>query len=801
MADAIVRLRVESSEYDQKLSRATQQLQHMEKEVRRTGATFAYADKEELEFVRSLGSMETKADSAKGKIAEMTKSFTELSLQYNRLTKEEKASPFGQALAASLDQLKGRIKATEGDLKGVSQELGGGGLSKVMETLGSKIGIPAGAFTALGGAMAAGAAAAKVAKDAFLATEGGIDTWGRTVEGAKGAYSVFLDTLNNGNWSNFFSNLSNAIKGSRQLYDEMDRLGSIKANNQAAIAKEQATIQELRLRQQKGENVAAELRAAEERLRKLQTESVDQGKTVGRDQMKQAITNSVNSIKGNGSSFLGINFRKDTTAKVSDEQINAAIDDILNNGQAAMDKYAQAFKDLQTKGTKTWTETQYSQGGVAYQVTKSEFDINQLSAEEQALYKLSKAITDTETKLQEGIGTYTQALQEEASTNREAFQTERFAQRGDRAAAAAKAEEKAPEGSIKAMREQLAELNKEWELAVDDDSRAKLKEQIEEVTKALEQMTGKAKEAKPALQIEGPSGYSQEGISALRGEIQGGMKGMQMGSDEYMFQSERLVDLTAFENLLKTATANGIQIDPAMLEGLFEQIDNATFSENALELVPSVSDEAWQALVDTINAKLADLGLDPIELDVKTGNVKAASEAAVTNAKDTASAWQNAVAAVNNVGSALQSIEDPAAKVSGIVMQAIANVALGFAQASASAATGAAGVFGWIAAATAGVATMVSTIAAIKSATSGSYANGGLIGGNSFSGDNLTANVNSGELILNRAQQSNIAGQLEGNPMDNMQLETRISGTDMLIFLNNTNRSLGGSRSFYSERH
>ena len=99
MADAIVRLRVESSEYDQKLSRATQQLQHMEKEVRRTGATFAYADKEELEFVKSLGSMETKADSAKGKIAEMTKSFTELSLQYNRLTKEEKNSPFGKGLA------------------------------------------------------------------------------------------------------------------------------------------------------------------------------------------------------------------------------------------------------------------------------------------------------------------------------------------------------------------------------------------------------------------------------------------------------------------------------------------------------------------------------------------------------------------------------------------------------------------------------------------------------------------------------------------------------------------------------
>lgn len=797
-------MRLESQDFDNRLKSATANLQHMEREVRRTGATFEYADKEELAFLQSLGQMETKALDAKGKIKELSNSYKELAMLYERMTDAEKASEPGKALAASLQQLKGRLNDTKQSFASVSAEIGeggGGGLSKVMETLGSKIGLPAGAFTALGGAMAAGAAAAKVAKDAFLATEGGMDTWGAAVESAKGAYSVFLNTLNNGNWSSFFTNLKNAISGANDLYDAMDRLGSIKANNAAAIAKEQATIQELRLRQQKGENVAAELRAAEERLRKLQAESSDQGKLAGREQMKQAITNSVNTIKGNGSSFLGINFRKDTTAKVSDEQINAAIDEILNNGQAAMDKYAQAFKDLQTKGTKTWTETQYSQGGVAYEVTKSEFDINQLSAEEQALYKLSKAITDTESKLQEGIGTYTQALQEEASTSREAFQTERFAQRGDRAAAKAeKAEEKAPEGSIKAMREQLAELNKEWELAVDDESRAKLKEQIDAVTASIEAMTGKAKEAKPALQIEGPSGYSQEGISALRSEIQGGMKSMQMGSSEYMVEASRLVDLTTFENILKTAVQRGVELDPALLESAFEKIDIG------LDVKP----EEWQTLVDNINEQVNELNPDPVKLDVQTGAVTTAAKNATDNAKSTADAWQNAVAAVNNVGSALQQIEDPAAKVSGIVMQAVANIALGFAQAAASPATGAAGVFGWIAAATAGVATMVSTIAAIKSATAGSYASGGKIPGNSYSGDNMRGilpngdliGLDAGEVILNTAQQGAVASALQNNsPMGNISIEGRISGTDILLAANNSNRSRGGSRGYYANVH
>ena len=103
---------------------------------------------------------------------------------------------------------------------------------------------------------------------------------------------------------------------------------------------------------------------------------------------------------------------------------------------------------------------------------------------------------------------------------------------------------------------------------------------------------------------------------------------------------------------------------------------------------------------------------------------------------------------------------------------------------------------------------MISTIAAIKSATSGggasagSYASGGIIPGNSYSGDNLTANVSSGELILNRSQQDSIASQLTGNnPMQNLQLSTEISGTNLRIVMNNDNRSKGGSRGYYANIH
>ena len=104
------------------------------------------------------------------------------------------------------------------------------------------------------------------------------------------------------------------------------------------------------------------------------------------------------------------------------------------------------------------------------------------------------------------------------------------------------------------------------------------------------------------------------------------------------------------------------------------------------------------------------------------------------------------------------------------------------------------------------VAAIASVLGAVLSAISqsksaGKYAQGGIVPGNSFSGDRLTANVNSGELILSRSQQDTIAAQLQGNPMDDLNLSLEVEGTKALIWLNNTNRSLGGDRDFYSRRH
>ena len=166
---------------------------------------------------------------------------------------------------------------------------------------------------------------------------------------------------------------------------------------------------------------------------------------------------------------------------------------------------------------------------------------------------------------------------------------------------------------------------------------------------------GRNKEMKVAFQ----AGYSEEGIGAMRKQMQDQMSGMQVGSKEYIVQAQNLVDLTAFENLLKTAVQNGIQLDPAMLESYFEAIDDGAF-----KIEPAVSDEAWATLVDTINEKLKELNLDPIELDVKTGGVSVDNEA--KKVKGLGDGWNSVASAIGTVSGALQGLEDPSAKIAGL---------------------------------------------------------------------------------------------------------------------------------------
>lgn len=131
--------------------------------------------------------------------------------------------------------------------------------------------------------------------------------------------------------------------------------------------------------------------------------------------------------------------------------------------------------------------------------------------------------------------------------------------------------------------------------------------------------------------------------------------------------------------------------------------------------------------------------------------------------------------------------------VAGIVAQAIAQIALGYATATSQA--GSMGPWAWIAFAVTGLATMISMIASIKQQTSG-YATGGVITGNHFVGDQQYARVNAGEMILNQAQQARLFNLANGQDIANnitpavqtanvAITSTRVQGSDIVLAIKN----------------
>ena len=185
----------------------------------------------------------------------------------------------------------------------------------------------------------------------------------------------------------------------------------------------------------------------------------------------------------------------------------------------------------------------------------------------------------------------------------------------------------------------------------------------------------------------------------------------------------------------------------------------------------------------------------------KNGQLTQQGQSLAEDGRNVAAEWQSAASAISAVGAAMSQIEDPAAKVMGTIAQAIATIALTF----ASSLKGTVTPWDWIAAAVSGTATMISTISAIHSATG--YANGGIVGragggfvpGNNMSGDNVMGMVdgvtpvglNSGELVLNKAQQANLASALESNGPQNMRLEAVVTAEQIRFMLNSNGRRTG----------
>lgn len=191
------------------------------------------------------------------------------------------------------------------------------------------------------------------------------------------------------------------------------------------------------------------------------------------------------------------------------------------------------------------------------------------------------------------------------------------------------------------------------------------------------------------------------------------------------------------------------------IKAVTENAANGTLDAALAPKMPKVDTSAIEETSLTADSLMENLRkfdtLSPIKIFFETNMEQIKSQA-----EGTRSTVSTAANALGEFGGAMSEmgklVKDEGLQVAGIVAEAIANIALGYARATAEAAS--LTPFGWIAFAAAGLGQMLAMISAIHSATG--YATGGIVGGTSYNGDKLFARLNSGEMVLNKTQQAKL---------------------------------------------
>ena len=130
MADVITRFKLETTQYDSRLRDATKSLAEYTRRAAFAGSEFGKFTKSNIDAARAIAGITPSATNAKDKVKELVSAFNDTARAYNALTKEQQQSDFGRALADSIGQLSQKVKQAKQELYGLGDEIkktGGGG--------------------------------------------------------------------------------------------------------------------------------------------------------------------------------------------------------------------------------------------------------------------------------------------------------------------------------------------------------------------------------------------------------------------------------------------------------------------------------------------------------------------------------------------------------------------------------------------------------------------------------------------------------------------------------------------------
>ena len=805
MANNILKLKVESSEYDQKLANAAKGIRHLADVAHKGAGELTGLEKSEVDYIKALGEMETKSRTASGQVRELSSTYKELKVVYDQLNEVEKADEGGKALAASLETLKQRAQEAKAQLDSATSSLNdsgeaGKGTSSVMEMLKDKFTINIDAIKLFNMGLQAAEGALSVAKDAFFASEATVDEWGRVMDSSKSLYEGFLTALNTGDISGYLGRIEEIVTAARKAYDELDRLGTMKTIQAPKMSAQQTENERMRMMIQTGRYIAPVdgRRASMKDGQLLTPEQIRRIEVQLQNGMKTVVSLVGNEVKQTGKAIDAVYNRQAQELGMSLKEFRKGTSsmDEFDKRMAGYDQYQKWREQHTTIDMQSGREI-VARGNPFEQFAKW----GTFRVDGDRYNDLVKLIQQRD---QQTGQVYSMQSQAYRTMNRAEGVTLRQLMGGGSGGGSGRSagggggikEEKDDfeeiVGLIPNAQEAVRSLQQQISQSWDEGEIARLTEDLKEAQAELQRLQNIGKETKETPMVQGLSGFNQETMSAWMQGRQSDLSKAEYGSPDYSSIMGNIADMNIIKSILEQSVNAGINAaefnvapmwDKIFGEALPEGMEG-TLSEALSEMYENafdgmdIDDSAFEDLVGKINEKLKDMGIDPIEIPIKTvdKDVKAIAKSASITAD-----------VVGSIGDAFNAIEDPAAKVAGTVMQAIASIALGYAQATVQATS--MGPWAWVAFAATGLATMLSTISAIHSSTG--YAEGGMIKGNSYSGDNIGGMVdggaggfvglNAGEIVLNKSQQTALASQLQGNGINGINLSGRIKGTDIIL--------------------
>ena len=719
MSDSVVKLRIDSKEYDANIKRAGQALTDYFNKVKEGGGTLMHLDEGVMEAVKAMGSLGTQANNTKGGLRELTQATTDMTAAYRALTDEEKASPLGQAMQKSIAQMTeraGDMRDAMADVQASIQHAASD--TRMFDQL-------AGGATLLTSSLQTAQGAARMF---------GVEM-GDSVKVLADLQAAMAVTSGLQQLQNLLQKQSALMQGVNALQKEFNLLAA--ANPYALLATAVAAVAGAYMLYQKNAS------AAEKAQKSLNAELDNTKNQLA--QIDKDTDFSVGIAEAAGKSWKAIHELRLEAARTKLQLADMNYDKLADSGNASAEQMKQAAEMQQ----KAWDNVMK----VLNEGTIHEVQVR--SGKGKGGKGRSK-------------GSTTEMTEEQLNNQQIDKLTNEYIKATDE-------RRQSIEKEISTLQKRNEEIQKLKDMA---QGKAFTAGELGEVTVTGSKMAKVNKDFRE-------NGASEAGLSSYIGSLKSAISQEDLGSELYNNLTSKLQDASMMQAVLQQALASGASA-----------VDMSSIAQEIKQklLEGDIDEGAWQEFLDKINEKIQDADLK-LTFDVDTKTVTTAVQQQKKETAAMAKEWQAAGTAIQAVGSAMSQIEDPAAKVLGTIAQAVATMALSYSQAAlATAPTG----WGWIAFAATGLATMISSITAIKQATSG-FANGGVIPGNSMSGDNLRGmtpdgtiyGLNSQEIILNRAQQGNLASQLEGGGLGGLRLDTVISGEDIRVVLNNNGRRTG----------